>query len=147
DFVKLDAEGAELNILAGGQRFFEQQSPLVMFERQHSAVENSGLPAAFVERGYDLYRLIGPDTVLVPFDQAAPADPYLLNMFACKPDRAATLAAAGLLTGPAAQATPRAGCGLELWRQQRFAADLAHLPLPADARYGEALDKYAAWRE
>ena len=32
DFIKIDAEGAELQIIAGAKRFFADMSPLVMFE-------------------------------------------------------------------------------------------------------------------
>lgn len=97
DVMKLDAEGEEANILKGGARFFEQNSPLVMYEVKAGADLHLELVDAFAAIGYAAYRLIPGLDVLVPFDPAAPIDPYQLNLYACKPDRASDLASRGLL--------------------------------------------------
>lgn len=94
DFVKIDAEGEELAILRGGERFFARQSPLVMFEVVHAETQNVALPSAFLTLGYDLFVLIPEAGVLVPTDGNATGT---LNLFACKPDRAAALRERGLL--------------------------------------------------
>lgn len=96
DFVKLDAEGEELNILAGGGAFFDRFSPLVMFEINNAGVPNTGLREAFEAKGYAVYRLLGDGSLLVPW-RADEHQDFELNLFAAKPDRARTLADRGLL--------------------------------------------------
>lgn len=96
-FLKLDAEGEESNVILGGQRFFAEQSPLVMFELKSSSTHNLGLITEFQAIGYDSYKLIPGLGVLVPFDAAGPLDASLLNLFACKPERARLLQQRGLL--------------------------------------------------
>jgi protein O-GlcNAc transferase len=66
DFLKLDAEGEEVRIVAGADRLLAEHSPLVMFELRHGATVNVALPRMFLDRGYALYRLLGPDALLVP---------------------------------------------------------------------------------
>ncbi len=113
DFIKVDAEGEELNILRGGARFFADTSPLVQYEIMAGSALNLDLVEAFSERGFHSYRLVPGLGLLMPFDPKAPADPFLLNLFCCKPERAAYLAARGLLvesapaTGPVVE--PAAG--------------------------------------
>lgn len=102
DFVKIDAEGEESNILKGGRRFFSELSPLIEYEIKAGAKLNIELVREFAARGYASYRLVPGLDLLVPFDATAPADGYLLNLFACKPDRALQLEAQGhLLYSPA----------------------------------------------
>jgi hypothetical protein len=47
--------------------------------------------------GYQSYRLVPGLSVLIPFDEKAPVDGYLLNLFCCKADKADELFARGLL--------------------------------------------------
>jgi len=148
DFIKIDAEGGELAIIRGGEAFFSDQSPLVMFERRTADGENEGVQSAFVARGYSLFKLIGPDICLVPVASDKQADAFDLNLFACKPDRATKLASAGLLTTACAQifgAPP--GSGLDLWRRQDFASSFSDVKTVVNSRYRHALDAYAAWRD
>ncbi|SBW12278.1 hypothetical protein KL86APRO_20533 [uncultured Alphaproteobacteria bacterium] len=126
DFVKLDAEGEEVAILRGGARIFAEQSPLVMFELREGAKVNAGLPEAFRALGYDLFVLVAEAGLLLPATGAEEA----LNLFACKPDRAAALAARGLLLRSEAE-LPREPAGVS-------PADLAE-------RLG-GLECAAAWR-
>ncbi|WP_051434564.1 FkbM family methyltransferase [Desulfonatronum lacustre] len=101
DFIKLDAEGEEINVLKGGGKFFAQHSPLVMFEIKHGNTHNHGLVQAFKGLGMDIYRLIPGLCALVPFDEEKPMDGYLLNLFACRKDRVQTLRESGFLVdGP-----------------------------------------------
>jgi FkbM family methyltransferase len=106
DFVKIDAEGEEANILRGGVRFFRDLSPLVQYEIRADAAVHLGLVDQFAARGYASYRLVPGLGVLVPFDPQAAPDGYLLNLFACKPDRAERLEAEGLLLRAAAGSAP-----------------------------------------
>src|SRR5215469_6609330 len=124
DFLKLDAEGEELNILAAGQDFMHRESPLVMFEVKVGDDHNSQLPAAFRKLGYGIYRLIGPDCLLVPLTDRETLDPFELNLFACKEERASQLAARGLLVRTYRGTSPRPGAGVSLCAAQAFWPDL-----------------------
>jgi FkbM family methyltransferase len=122
DFVKLDAEGEEIKILAGGDGFFRRQSPLVMFELKHGAEVNHGLIEAFQALGYGIYRLAPGLGALVPYEPTF-QDGFLLNLFACKPDQqAARLAARGLLVEPDAQSAAPAASD---WRDRMSALPFA----------------------
>lgn len=112
DFLKLDAEGEEERIVSGGATFLRDASPLVMFEIRHAARLNLGLVGRLSALGYAAYRLLPGYGLLVPWDPAAPLDPFQLNLFACKPDRAAALDRAGKLErDPGSRyAKLRAGC-------------------------------------
>jgi len=150
DFVKLDAEGEEVRIVAGAQEFFRAEDPLVMFEVKHGTTINADLPGAFQRLGYRLYRLVGPDALLVPASVAAPLDAYELNLFACKAGRAEVLEAAGLLINGSAGATDVSGRpdeGLELWRAQPFAAAFGSTVAARQPLYARALSNYALWRD
>jgi FkbM family methyltransferase len=96
-FVKLDAEGEEVNILRGGSRFLAEESPLIQYEIRAGVDLNLTLVRHFERLGYASYRLVPGLDVLVPFDQDRDLDRYTLNLFCCKPDRAAQLAEAGFL--------------------------------------------------
>ena len=96
DFVKLDVEGAELEVVLGGLEFLAASMPLVMFEIKTEVVDLRVLePLAAM--GYEFYRLLPGMLVLAPFDSQQPVDRFQINLFACKPERAAELAASGLL--------------------------------------------------
>ena len=106
DLLKLDAEGEEDRILSGGQRFFQELSPLVMFEVKAGTKLNLDLVLRFQELGYQSFQLIPGLNALVPFAADHQVDGYLLNLFAAKPDRIKTLAADGwLVDGSLAIAT------------------------------------------
>lgn len=97
EFVKIDAEGEEANILLGGARFFSAMSPLIQYEVKVGADQNMELVQAFAALGYESYRLIPDLNLLVRFDAESKPDGFLLNLFCCKPDRAARLAEMGFL--------------------------------------------------
>jgi FkbM family methyltransferase len=97
DFVKLDAEGQEANIIRGGRRFLASESPLIQYEIKEGSSWHLGLANQFAELDYRSYRLVPGLCILVPFDEGEQPDDYLLNLFCCKTDRAASLARLGLL--------------------------------------------------
>lgn len=97
EFMKIDAEGEEANILKGATRFFAQLSPLVQYEIKAGTALHLELVHLFSELGYESYRLVPGLDLLVPFDARATADGYLLNLFCCKRDRAEQLAGRGVL--------------------------------------------------
>jgi len=102
DFIKIDAEGAELQIIQGGKQFFEQLSPLVMFEAEHAGV-GAGIPLtnALSGLGYSIFRFVPSLCALVEISAEVVADRAAkkadLNLFACKEDCAELLAERCLL--------------------------------------------------
>jgi FkbM family methyltransferase len=152
DFIKIDAEGEEERILAGAGAFFAKHSPLVMFEITARGKRNDKVPSAFVEMGFELYRLLGGAPVLVPVGKEERFDQYELNLFAAKPDRAAALAAEGLLVEALPTWTPDDHAharAQEFFEAQPFAPIFAQLPggaVAGEPIYRDALTGYAMWR-
>jgi FkbM family methyltransferase len=114
DFLKIDAEGEEGRIVTGGARFLAEQSPLVQFEVKSGERVDLRALDALVALGYSGYRLVPGLDALVPFDPGERVDGYLLNLFACKPDRARALGARSLLVerevlGEASRSGARSG--------------------------------------
>ncbi|MBM3525211.1 MAG: FkbM family methyltransferase, partial [Alphaproteobacteria bacterium] len=102
DLVKIDVEGAELAVIEGGAAYFAAHSPLVMFEIRDGEEHVFAAARRFESLGYSLYELVIDPPMLVP--ARPPFDTFRLNLFACKPDRAARLEGEGLLAravGPA----------------------------------------------
>ncbi|MDO8312261.1 MAG: FkbM family methyltransferase [Sideroxyarcus sp.] len=95
DFVKIDAEGEEARIFAGGRDFLSKHSPLIMFEVRDEKGHNNALRTMLTPLGYDTYRLLGDASFLVPLESDEPPDLMELNLFAAKTDRAARLAEQG----------------------------------------------------
>lgn len=102
DFLKLDAEGEEERILDGGAAFLRYANPLVMFEISYEPEVHSVLTRKFAHSGFESYVLAPGIGMLAPFDSAEAPDPFSLNLFACKPERAKTLERQGLLARRAA---------------------------------------------
>lgn len=152
DFIKIDAEGEEERILAGGRDFFARHSPLVMFEVKAGATVNESLRAAFPAIGYRLYRLLEGAPILVPLDPMQSLDGFELNLFAAKPDRARSLQDDNVLGDVIPTWEPDSEAvrnSLSLLKDQVF----AHLLGPMlgdgsrfDADYIKALAAYAVWR-
>jgi FkbM family methyltransferase len=152
DFIKIDAEGEEERILEGGKSFFERNSPLVMFEiKAHHGV-NETLSSAFRQRGYASYRLLPGAPVLVPHKTDTAVDPYEINLFAAKPDRAAALAREGFLVDAVPEWIPddRArDLAVNMLRAQVFASAFGPVfagDVPLDPLYRDGLAGYATWR-
>jgi FkbM family methyltransferase len=148
DFVKLDAEGEEVRIVAGGREFFRAEDPLVMFEYKHANALNTPLLASLRAAGYGIFRLIGPSGMLVPVADATALDPFELNLFACKESRAAALERLGLLI----QAPPQIlggepGAGIAYIERQPFADRQLSVDTDSAPALLEALDAYAVWRQ
>ena len=97
DFLKLDAEGEERNILIGGKQTFTALSPLVMFELKHGKTINIDLINDFKALGYQCFSLNKALDLLLPFNSKT-LDGFQLNVFACKADMAEQLESKGLLS-------------------------------------------------
>ena len=143
DFLKLDAEGEELNILKGGARTLARHSPLILFERKHVEVVNTPVIEALAAAGFAMYRVAPGLNMLVPYDPTS-ENRFQLNLIACRPDRAERLAADGLLAAvppPAAEPDPQA------WARdfggKPYLAPFAARAGTADRAYGHALNLYA----
>jgi FkbM family methyltransferase len=151
DFIKIDAEGEEARILAGGRGFFDRHSPLVMFEIQALAGIKADLRSAFADIGYDCYRALAGEPILVSSPPLTPLDTYELNLFAAKPDRARRLAADGLLVDPLPSWTPDAtarNAAVKHLRGKPFTPPIAALMNfdgIHDPNYLDALAGYARW--
>ncbi|MDB5552921.1 MAG: hypothetical protein JWL86_2905 [Rhizobium sp.] len=135
-FVKLDAEGEEIRILAGGRDFFTRHSPLVMFELRHGSQVNHGLIEMVRSLGYNIYRLLPGLDILVEYSPLF-QDGFLLNLFACKPDRAAELARRGLLATRDEIAAQAGAPPEKPWQERLFA-------LPFAAPHAEAWRAHAS---
>jgi protein O-GlcNAc transferase len=152
DIVKIDAEGEEERIIAGGRAFFSTHSPLVMFEIKAADKVNNRLLTIFPAIGFRLFRLLAGAPILVPHDATQPLDDYELNLFAAKPDRVGALARQGLLveTIPAwAPSGVDRENALVFWRLQKFASPAtvsAANGVSEDSGYQDSLAAYAAWR-
>lgn len=152
DFIKIDAEGEEERILAGGREFFARHSPLVMFEIKAESGVHTNLFTAFGRMGYRLFRLLAGAPILVPFDPALGPDPFELNLFAAKPDRSASLCAKDLAVDhiPEWEASSAAlAAGVRSLRGQAFARMFGEQPQDAtqiDPDYATGLAAFAAWR-
>jgi FkbM family methyltransferase len=151
DFVKIDAEGEEDRILAGGRNFFARHSPLIMFEIRAGDKVNEHLRAFFPTIGYRLFRQLGGAPILVPDDAQQPVDGYELNMFAAKPDLVSALSQKGLLVDAVPAWMPSAdNCKIaeSFWRTRKFAPQIT-LSVGngnVDSGYCNSLAAYATWR-
>jgi FkbM family methyltransferase len=153
DFVKIDAEGEEERILAGGRNFFARHSPLIMFEIKAGDRVNERLRALFPAIGYRLFRQLGGAPILVPDDAKQPLDGFELNLFAAKPDRVSALSQQGFLVDSIPAWTPSDDdrkAANAFWRSQTF-APLVNITgrngALADSDYHTSLAAYATWRD
>ncbi len=97
DFLKLDAEGVEVDIIKNGQKFLTEESPLALLEIKK---DNEHDLAAFREikaLGYQGYLLLPEHRLLVPVDENDNLDTFWLNLFVCRPDKAKQLEEEGML--------------------------------------------------
>jgi FkbM family methyltransferase len=157
DFVKMDVEGHEREVIRGGAAFLAGASPLLMLEVKKLDTVNMEVIEPITRMGYDVYRLLPGPLMLAPFDRSAAVDEYLLNVFACKRDRAAKLAADGLLSG--SDAAESAAPANDAWSRYLGGAPYARglaagwpattgLFAPSHARvYAEGLNAFATSRE
>ena len=136
DFLKIDAEGEEANIIEGGRRFFAELSPLILYEVKAGEEVHLELVGKFADLGFDSYRLVPGLDLLVPFDTAAQPDGYLLNLFCCKKDRAELLSDRGLLLDSSSITAEKAGNRLEHFlsqHRQQYGWDIELTTLPYGA--------------
>lgn len=150
DILKLDAEGQEARIIAGGSAFFRDQSPIVMYEVTTGEKEHPEVRWLFETLGYQTFRLLGDGSMLVPVSNQDVMDRALINLFALKPDRARNLADRGLLALEGAT-DPLSESEREVAMQSYLALEFA-APFeigPEDVEqcpFGDAIILYAAYQ-
>ncbi len=152
DFVKIDAEGEEERILAGGRAFFDRHSPLVMFENSDTRF-SANLRDAFAHIGYESYRALQGEPILVRIDPQTLLDKFELNLFAAKPDLGRRLAADGLAVDRLPSWRPDANArvaGLACLKAKPFSGPLAvvmNFDAKHDPVYLDGLAGYAQWQD
>ncbi len=150
EFIKIDAEGEERNIIEGGAQTLGAHSPLVMIERMHGKDVNAPAIAALRDLGFGLYRLVPGLNILVPFDEGS-VDGFQLNLFACRRDRAARLERLDLLTAALPPVAARNGAGAQAIAGMPFFRAFAAAAAPpgdaAAAAFRAALDLYMLARD
>ncbi|MFZ3046578.1 MAG: FkbM family methyltransferase [Desulfatirhabdiaceae bacterium] len=131
DFIKMDAEGQEDNIIRGGKRFFESCSPLILYEIKHGDAFHLEMVRSFLNMGYQSYRLIPGLNILAPFSMGEKPDGFQLNLFCCKTDCAETLWQQGLLVSRKGDELSLSDVPAPLWVDylQGFPYVLQRLPL------------------
>jgi FkbM family methyltransferase len=113
DFLKIDAEGEEINIFKGGGNFLKKESPLIMCEFVHT--DKNQLLEELSRYNFNFYYLVPSMNLLIPFDPRQNPDPFLINLFCCKPDKAALLEEQGLLLGNLEMSLEIPEINPELW--------------------------------
>lgn len=148
DFIKLDAEGEESRIIDAAGRMLSELSPLIMFELKHSRQVNLPLIERFAEHSYDTYWLMPGLQLLVPFNPDIEFDPYLLNLFCCKRDKAERLAQSNVLVQQYEEVTieveGKAEAYLDTLPFSSEAATTVVSENPEKIDYQEMLDYYVA---
>ncbi|HJV88518.1 MAG TPA: tetratricopeptide repeat protein [Noviherbaspirillum sp.] len=96
-FVRVAAEVCKRDLFASSTRFFSVNSPLLMFGIKAGADFDFTVTEWLNMHGFGIYRLVPGLNLLVPCDSLEELDAYSLNLFACKPDRAAMLEQQGVL--------------------------------------------------
>jgi len=130
DFIKIDVEEHEPQVIAGGAGFFSQHSPLVMLEVLSDGRFETRALDQLKEMNYELFRLIPGLNVLAPVDLRE-LDSFHLNMFACKRPRAKKLAAEDCLSpiDTAASSKPDSNAWGSFLESARYASEFArHWP-------------------
>ena len=151
DFIKLDAEGEELNILKAGKKTLSEHSPLIMFELKHGDKINTPLITAFKELGYESYHLIPSLNILTPLDISKPLDGFQLNLFCCKNDTAEKMMTDGFLVkNPHITAMQPSQSYDIFFNDQPFLKSIQkNINQPSDAKgfdFQQALNAYASSR-
>lgn len=145
DFLRIDAQIDTLGCLAANSKVLQAQSPLLMVFIGEDTAMASGITDHLAALGYAPYALIPGLNQLVAYE-ANLADPYRLNLFFCKNDRAAQLLQRGLLgrwlDGSVGNAPSwRSGDWVDTLNRQAYAAGFRELwsKLPANALQDPAL--------
>lgn len=98
DFVKLDAEGAEPDILRGGKEFFSSVQPLVLLEYHRPDGSNDEAVGELKKIGYEIFRYLPAFHVLVPAHLPRLGSDAPLNLIAVSTQKIAPFVESGILS-------------------------------------------------
>jgi hypothetical protein len=149
DIVRIGADAGPAEILAGGKRFFEKQSPLVMIELGGTEEQKDELVRVMEAMGYRTYRALPRAPQLVPRQAGQPIDSLERNLFAAKPDRTGKLKSRGFIADGIRDWRPNTDSharGVDFLTRQRFSAPFASLGV-SNRTYADALGGYETWRQ
>lgn len=140
-FLKIDAEGHELNVAAGAKATLIEHEPLILFEIRIGAGVDLGLIDFLEPLGFSMYRLCVGAGALIPFSRNTPSDRFQINLFACTKRRADLLRARGILLD-----VLEPTCAAVGYNEGTIAAKTIFLPSrnkqPLDHTYAAALAHY-----
>ena len=149
DFVRISAGSRPEEILAGGKRFFEKHSPLVMVQLDGTDEQKQALAGILEAIGYRTFRALPNAPLLVPRQSGQPIDALERNLFAAKPDRAAKVRSRRLMADGLRDWRPNADSharGVDFLKRQRFVTPFAALGV-SNRAYADALGGYETWRQ
>ena len=125
NFVKLDAEGEEANIIRGAEWFIKKHDPLFMFEFKHGSRINNELLEVFTAKNFKLLQLVPGLNALLPINVEDDFDDFQLNLFSCSEQRFETLKSEGLVIDSIVQQIELPDNFSETWR---LVADPIYFP-------------------
>lgn len=128
DFIKLDSSGFDSKILQGGEEFFQNNSPVVLFAKSEQTHQH------LLDMGFDIYNYLPGLGLLVPYDIQATYDPSQINLIAARPDQADKLSVQGLL---APKDAPFSGPEPGSWHKY-----ISSLPWAEDMQFTTGPEKY-----
>ena len=147
-FIKMDAEGHESRIIRGGHRFLSGQSPLILYELRAGSEINRTLIDEFAALGYRSYQLVPglASGVLLPFGGAIESlDPFMLNLYCCKSDRADVLHERGLLCKEPAQDIPQVSSDTNDWQSLIDSESHARIYRNIWTQYARERERQPGW--
>lgn len=151
DFIRIGTTKQAGRIVAGGRSLLLNQSPLVMYQIMNGESMNDSVRWIFEVLGYRTYRLLGDASCLVSVTGDEQLDAVTSILFAAKPDRAASLAAHGLLVENPVTHTlsiaERSEALEDALAQPYARAFELSIDDVANCPYGEAFVAYAACRK
>jgi hypothetical protein len=149
DLVRISAGSRPEDVLAGGKRFFERHSPLVILQLDGTDEQKQALPGAIEALGYHTFRALPRAPQLVPRPAGQPLDELERNLFAAKKDQIVKLKSRRFIADGIRDWRPNADAparGIDLLKRQRFVAPFASLGI-SNRAYAEALGGYETWRQ
>ncbi|SHG04672.1 methyltransferase, FkbM family [Fodinibius roseus] len=87
EFVKIDVNGMETEVLQGASKTLEAAHPVVLASIGESDESFAGLRDQLTEMNYVVYEYIPGPALLAEHDPEAGVDPYLMNIVAIKENR------------------------------------------------------------
>ncbi|MDR8393029.1 FkbM family methyltransferase [Aliifodinibius sp. S!AR15-10] len=146
DFIKLDVAGDEAKVILGGNKFLQENSPVILFAIANQGEQDREIKELLKELGYRLFEYIPGPQLLTEHNSDQPLDSYAMSLVACKEETQQALQKSGwiydetLEPGEPGQdcwqetlnALPWTNSLMEQWNEQMHA--------PENREYREALN-------